>query len=167
MWNPARLAVLLLNSTDLPTCPEHTVAQLWRALTHGPDAAADVVALRQLFHPEARIIGSRYDEAGAAVLRIRTLEEFLAVLAPSEPKGFHECEVEREVREHDRFAVVYSVVESRSDPQQPAPDVTGVNSLQLHRGPDGWRIVSLHYQLPPPGTSFPVAPGRSGQCLDQ
>lgn len=162
---PAILAHLLLASETIAPPPEATVAALWQAFSHGPDAGADGARLRELFHPQARIIGSRYNETGEPVLSLRSVEEFLKAVEPASAEGFHECEVERQVHRFDRFALVYSVVESRTDPAAADPDVVGVNSLQLHLAPAGWQIVSLHYQLPPRGQAVPHQ-GQTGQCLD-
>lgn len=82
------------------------------------------------------------------------------------PTGFHECEVVREVREYDRFATVYSVVETRRDSSSAKADYTGVNSIQLYRDNEGWKIVSLYYHVERPGLPIPLGGGLSGKCLD-
>lgn len=164
--NLSMLASSLMAVAAAPTSPPgQAVFALWQAFSHGPGAGADEAAMRRLFHPEARIIGSRYGADGQSVLGFRGVDAFLAAIVPADPDGFHECEIEREVRQFDRFAVVYSVVESRRDALAAAPDVVGVNSVQLHRGAAGWQIVSLHYQLPPAGVTVSHH-GRSGHCLD-
>ena len=45
------------------------------------------------------------------------------------------------------------------------PDFTGVNSLQLFLGADGWKIVSLYYHVETPSTPAPLEGGMSGRCL--
>lgn len=144
--------------------PEAAVSALWRALSHAPGAAADAATLERLFHEDAVIFGSRSRDGRPRLTR-QSVQAFLAGLRTPKPHGFHECEVEREVRTHDRFASVYSVVESRRERTSAAADFTGVNGLQLHRDEAGWRIVALHYHLPPDGQAVPLERGRAGECL--
>lgn len=145
--------------------PERTVSALWRAMSHDAGAAADVATLRGLFHPDAVIFGSRLRN-GQASLRRSMAVDFLKALEPAGDAGFHECEIVRRVEAYDRFATVYSVVESRTDPSARKPDFTGVNSLQLYRDDDGWKIVSLYYHVGPIDLPIPDAANRSGDCLD-
>lgn len=145
--------------------PEHTVSSLWRAMSHEAGAAADVATLRGIFHADAVIFGSRL-RVGRPSLRRSSAGDFLKALEPVREVGFHECEIARSIETYDRFATVYSVVESRADASTVQPDFTGVNSLQLYRDDDGWKIVSLYYHVGPAELSIPGAQGRSGDCLD-
>lgn len=146
-------------SADAP--PEAVSSRLWQLLSHEPGVAIDAAALGALFHPSAVVFGSRERE-GRATLDARTAAQFVAAQAPVDADGFHECEVERRVEVEDRFATVHSVVESRRDPAAPMPDVVGVNSLQLYRTDEGWRILSLYYHL---RRDVPVSSGERAVCL--
>ncbi len=145
--------------------PEQVVAQVWRALSHEPGQGASARELTQLFSQDALVTGSRYKE-GQPVLTVTPVAAFISRQAESSVEGFHECEVTRLVRQYDRFATVYSVVESRTVPSAEKPDFVGVNSLQLYRFEDGWRIISLYYQVERPDLPVPLEGGRSGVCLD-
>lgn len=147
------------------TGPERTVSALWRAMSHEAGAAADVATLRGMFHPDAVVFGSRLRN-GQPSLRRTEIGDFLRAIEPVGDSGFHECEIARKVETYDRFATVYSVVESRTDPSARKPDFTGVNSLQLYRDGDGWKIVSLYYHVGPIDLPIPDAANRSGDCLD-
>lgn len=144
--------------------PEAAASTLWRALSHPPGVAADVAALEGLFHPDGVVIGARY-RAGTPTLSIGKGSDFIAGMRQARPSGFYECEVARDVKQYDRFATVYSVVESRTNPAARKADFTGVNSIQLHRGDDGWKIVSLYYQVEKPGLPVPLQGGQTGVCL--
>jgi hypothetical protein len=126
--------------------PDAVASRLWQVLSHEPGQAVDTAALGALFHPSAVIFGSRERE-GRAALDARPAAQFVAAQAPIDADGFHECEIERKVVQEDRFATIYSVVESRSDPEDAKPNVVGVNSLQLYRTDAGWQILSLYYHL--------------------
>lgn len=145
--------------------PERTVSALWRAMSHEAGASADVATLRGIFHADAVIFGSRLRN-GQASLRRSMAVDFLKALEPAGDAGFHECEIVRRIEAYDRFATVYSVVESRTDRATAKPDFTGVNSLQLYRENDGWKIVSLYYHVGPADPPVPGTEVRTGNCLD-
>lgn len=145
--------------------PERTVSALWRAMSHAPGVQADVATLRSVFHPDAVVFGGRLRD-GRPSLRRTEIADFLKAFDDVGEGGFHECETLRAIETHDRFATVYSVVESRTAPSANAPDFTGVNSLQLYRDDDGWKIVSLYYHVGPAEAPIPGAAEHSGRCLD-
>jgi hypothetical protein len=146
--------------------PETAAATLWRALSHGPNAGADVAALGKLFHGEAMIYGGRYKD-GAPAFSATRAADFVASLAAPRAYAFYECEVKREVKRYDRFATVYSVVESRRDPKAAAADFAGVNSIQLYQDGAEWKIVSLYYHVEKPGAAISLEGGKPGACLAQ
>ncbi|MDF2179209.1 nuclear transport factor 2 family protein [Aliiglaciecola sp. CAU 1673] len=137
-------------------------AKFWQALSHEPDAAADVKTLRQLFHPQAQVFGSTPDPKAMSV---RAVEEFLQAVAKPKEKGFYECEIAREVRQYGPFATLYSLVESRRESDQREAEFVGINSLQLRWLDGRWQILSLHYQLELPDMPLTFAGAVSGQCL--
>ncbi len=149
----------------VPATPEQAVATLWRALSHDAGKAGDEAALRAILHPDAMVYGARYRD-GAAALSVARGTDFAAAIGRVDDKGFHECEVAREVRQYDRFATVYSVVESRQERTAARADFTGVNSIQLYRADDGWRIIGLYYQVERPGQPISLQGGKPGACLE-
>lgn len=160
------VAMLLpLHASAVEDTPEAALSSLWRAMSHEAGASADVDTLSQLFHRDAVIFGSRHRD-GVPTLRRSSAAEFLDALATPGDKAFHECEVTRTLHVHDRFATVYSVVESREDPRAPTPDFTGVNSVQLHLDGVQWKVISLYYHVEPEDTPLALDGGASGRCLD-
>jgi hypothetical protein len=140
------------------------VSTLWRALSHAPGVPANTAALDSLFHPDAVVFGGRYRN-GQATLTATKGADFIAALKTVRPTGFHECEVARDIHEYDRFATVYSVVESRTDQGNAKADFVGVNSIQLYKTDSGWQIVSLYYHVERPGLPVALGNGKSGVCL--
>lgn len=161
--NAIVLAAALLAA---PATPEQAVATLWRAISHDAGQAGDEAALRAILHPDAMVYGARYRD-GVAALSVARGSDFAAGIGRVGAKGFYECEVAREVRRYDRFATVYSVVESRSERSAPKADFTGVNSIQLYRADDGWRIIGLYYQVERPGQPIALEGGKPGACLGE
>lgn len=144
--------------------PEGTVASLWHAMSHDAGVAADAATLRDIFHADAIVFGSRLRE-GRPSLKRTAIDDFLKAFEPIGNAGFHECEIARSIESYDRFATVYSVVESRTDPSAAKPDFTGVNSLQLYRDDTGWKIISLYYHVETADRPIPESADRTGQCI--
>ncbi len=144
--------------------PAETVSALWRALSNDPGASADVAAMKRLFHPDAVIFGVHYKD-GRASMRRTAIDQFLRSQEKVSGKGFYECEVARELKIYDRFAVVASVVESRSEKTSAKPMLVGINSLQLYQDGAEWKILSLYYQVEKSDLPIPIGDGKPGQCL--
>ena len=159
------LLLLPLHALAAADTADEAVSALWRALSNEAGASADADALARLFHEDAVIFGARYKD-GAPVLRRAFREEFLKHYGKPAAQGFHECEVSRVMQAYDRFAVAYSVVESRADKAAVAADVVGVNSVQLYKVDGAWKIVSLHYHVEAPDLPVPLGGGRSGRCIE-
>ena len=156
-------AALPAPSTTPDDGPERAVAALWRAMSNAPGESADVATLRTRFHPRAIVFGSRLRDGVPALTRTEG-DVFLERMTAVGKDGFHECEIARTIDVHDRFATVYSVVESRTRPEAARPDFTGVNSLQLYRSDDGWQVLSLYYHVA--SDDRPIAhEGASGRCI--
>jgi hypothetical protein len=145
--------------------PDAAVAALWNALSNEPGAAADVAALRRLFHADAVVFGGRYDK-GAPSLTRSSAADFIARQGKASAAGFYECEVSRKVERYDRFAAVVSVVESRSDKAAAKPDFVGINSIQLYREGGAWWIVALYYHVENPAAPLAYAPNAERRCLN-
>lgn len=158
------LAASCAGGASAAATPEAASAALWRGLSHAPGVAADTGALSRLFHPDSVVIGARY-RGDAPTLSVDKASDFIARLRQARPSGFYECEVARQVKRQDRFATVYSVVESRTDPAAAQADFVGVNSIGLYQSEDGWQIVSLYYHVGKPKVPVPLEGGRSGVCL--
>lgn len=127
--------------------PEQAVDMLWHALSHEPGERPDLATLREIFHEDAVVFGSRTRDGKPSLTR-RSAAEFLAALDSVDETGFYESEIHRDVQAADRFATVYSVVESRTERDAPTADFTGVNSLQLYFDGERWRVLSLYYHVP-------------------
>lgn len=144
--------------------PEQAVSTLWSALSNDPGASADVAALKRIFHDDAVVFGGRYKE-GVPVVRRTTAEDFLKPYERVSDKGFYECEVSRVMQTYDRFAVAYSIVESRADKNAAAADFVGVNSVQLYKVGSQWRVLSLYYHVERQGLPIALGDGKSGKCI--
>lgn len=144
--------------------PEAAVSALWRALSHDPGRSADVATLRRLFHADAVIFGGRYKDGQPALART-AIADFLESSGQIGEKGFYECEVQRSIQAYDRFAVAYSIVESRRERSAVRPDLVGVNSVQLYKDGAQWKILSLYYHVEKSGQPIPLTRKTAGRCM--
>lgn len=160
------LALLLIPAPlwAADSTPEAAVSALWKALSHEPGKDTDAALLGRLFHQDAVIFGGRYKDGVPTVGRTFA-EKFLMLQGKVQEDGFYECEVSRVVETYDRFATVYSVVESRASKAAASPDTVGVNSIQLYKVGSEWKILSLYYHLPKDGNPVPLGKGVSGKCI--
>jgi hypothetical protein len=158
------LFMLPLCASAAENTPEETVSSLWRALSNAPGATADLATLKRIFHEDGVIFGGRYKD-GAPVVKRTSAQDFLKPFEKAGDKGFYECETTRTIHTYDRFAVAYSVVESRTDKAAAAPDFVGVNSVQLYKVGSEWKILSLYYHVEKQGLPIPLDGGRQGKCI--
>lgn len=159
------LFVTSISSVAAENTPEEAVAALWNAISNDAGATADTTTLQRIFHQDAVIFGGRYKE-GKPVVRRSMLADFLKPFAKVQQKGFYECEISRVVQTYDRFAVAYSVVESRTEKTATKPDFVGVNSVQLYQDGDQWKILSLYYHVEKTGLPIAEQGAISGKCLN-
>jgi len=144
--------------------PGEAVSALWKALSHDPGEGTDAALLTRLFHQDAVVFGGRYKE-GLPIMERTLAEDFLMSQGKARRAGFYECEVSRVVETYDRFATVYSVVESRTSKGAASADAVGVNSIQLYKVGAEWKILSLYYHLEQDGNPIPLDKGISGKCV--
>jgi hypothetical protein len=158
------LLLLPVLASATQNTPEETVSELWRALSNDPGASADVATLTRLFQPDAVVFGVHYKDSLASIRRT-AIADFLHSQESVSGKGFYECEIARDVKVYDRFAVVHSVVESRRDKAAIRPALVGVNSIQLYKAGAEWKILSLYYQVEKEGLPIHSGDGMPGHCL--
>ncbi|MGE0047061.1 MAG: hypothetical protein AB7J28_06605 [Hyphomonadaceae bacterium] len=115
------------------------------AMISGPAGPRDWSKQRDVFHPEARQMRSRVDEAGTPVIGIMSLDEYAKdVTSFFAANPFFEVEVKRRIDVLGNMAHVWSLYEARTAPDDATPERRGINSIQLFRGADRvWRIISM------------------------
>ena len=69
--------------------------------------------------------------------------------------GFYEKEIARRVEQFGQIAHVWSTYESRHDPNDPAPFMRGINSIQLFNDGSRWWILSIYWQHESPQHPIP------------
>ncbi|MFL6543252.1 MAG: hypothetical protein ACJ8I9_08800, partial [Chthoniobacterales bacterium] len=78
---------------------------------------------------------------------ILDVEGYIARVEPLfEKNGFYENEIARRVEQFGQIAHVWSTYESRHDPNDAAPFMGGINSIQLFNDGSRWWILSIYWQ---------------------
>ena len=79
--------------------------------------------------------------------QILDVEGFIERVEPIFAKtGFYEKEIARRVEQFGQIAHVWSTCESRHDPNDLAPFMRGINSIQLFNDGNRWWILSIYWQ---------------------
>ncbi|GAB3026952.1 hypothetical protein [Bowmanella dokdonensis] len=168
---PLSLRLMLLGMLSLSAAADQQTLDrandaLWNSLPNQPGKKPDISTLRSLFGEKAQVMGGRYRD-GQPLFSQTSASDFIHSQDREKQYGFYECEVSRQAEVFDRFAAVVSIVESRTDPLQPEPDFTGINSIQWYRGENGWAIQSLYYHLEAPEQSLTSKPYARRPCLNR
>lgn len=158
------IALLFSASSMAESTPEKVVEELWASLSRDPQQKPNIIKLKELLHPKATVYGVHIKN-DKPQLTSWSSNEFVQMLDKKFETGFYECEVARKIQVYDRFAHIYSVVETRSKRDQVAPDVVGVNSVQLYIADTKWQILSIYYQIENPDLPIPLQHGKTGVCL--
>jgi len=131
------------------------VGELYEVIS-GPAGPRDWERFASLFGQGAILTQIYHTPEGTGVLRV-TPEEFGERSGPILlERPFYEREVSAQVQLFGGLAHVWSVYESRSDPEA-EPFSRGINSIQLVRGGDGvWRILSVAWDAEGEGRVIPA-----------
>ena len=71
-------------------------------------------------------------------------------------RDFFEVETGREVRVFGNIAHVWSAYEARHAPDDAVPERRGINSIQLYRGEEGWKIIHMIWDNERDGVPLPA-----------
>lgn len=120
------------------------VQELYASVSSPPGVAPPIEADRHLLHPQARKCRTLHDAAGGVRFQIMSADEFAEdVLERVTPMGFFEVEVAHESFVYGDIAHVLSHYEAFADEARTRRVKRGVNSIQLLRTEDGWKVFSM------------------------
>ena len=139
---------------------EHTrigeVVDAMYAMISGPAGPRDWSTQDAVFHPDCRQIRTGVDEQGHPWRQSFSLAEYRAnadaLLAETD---FFEVETGREIRVFGNIAHVWSAYEARTAPDDAVPERRGINSIQLYKGEDGWKIIQMIWDNERDGVPLP------------
>jgi len=130
LGTPAPLAAQGTETGD----PMRAVRQLFDAMR-----AKDTVALRAVFHPEARLMGPGRDRDGNPIVRVTSVDEFVQAIGAARPY-LDERIYDAEIRVDGDLATVWTSYDFYADSTF---SHCGVDAFQLARVGTDWRIIQI------------------------
>jgi hypothetical protein len=124
---------------------ETTVIAMYNVIS-GPAGRRDWERFRELFVPGGRLIVAKAKD-GEVTTKVMTPEEYEASSKPYfTDNGFFERPVATRIERFGDIAHVFSTYESRHASGDEQPFVRGINSIQLVRSGEHWKIVTVFWQ---------------------
>lgn len=121
----------------------------------GPAGPRDYSQRWDVFHKEARMMRTGLGQDGKPWIKIMTPVDHAADTAPVfAAEDFFEVETLREIKQFGNVAQVWSIYEKRKTPNG-APYGRGINSIQLYKGEDGWRVTAMIWDNERAGLTIP------------
>jgi hypothetical protein len=141
------------------------VSALYELISGPAELERDWQAVRELFHPGARLIVAFTHADGRSELKEWTPDTFADEAADDYRRrgGMWEREVASRVERFGSIAHVWSAYESRQGSAASKPFARGVNSVQLLRSHGRWCITCLVFDIEQPHNPIPdryLADGR-------
>jgi hypothetical protein len=124
---------------------ETTVLAVYNVIS-GPAGRRDWNRFEALFAPDARMVVSG-EADGAPKTTVLTPKDYIARSTPVfNEKGWFERPVATRILRYGNIAQVWSTYEGRQASGDEKPSVRGVNSIQLVRIGNEWKVQSLVWQ---------------------
>lgn len=138
-------------AVDAPSIDAHSldavVAGLYDGVSTDAGERRDRRTFAALFAPGARVHVTQAGDDGRAAVQSLDVAGFIALNERRlQGRGFHEREIHRERTNYGAVTHLWSVFEARRE-RDGAPYARGANSIQLLHTPDGWRVLSLSWDL--------------------
>jgi hypothetical protein len=128
-----------------------TVLALYNVIS-GPAGRRDWDRMKDLFLPGARMVTLR--KTGPDVM---TPDDYIAHAKPYfDQNGFFEHPIANRFERYGDIAHVFSTYESRHNANDPAPFARGINSFQLVRVGEQWKILTVLWQQEDPEHQIPA-----------
>ena len=120
-----------------------TVQRLFDAMR-----AKDTAAFREIFEPNAKLVGMRTRQNGEQVVQVLPWDRFGAFMASDTRGPWIERAWSPEVRVRGTLATVWAEYDFHFGQ---TPSHCGVDAVQLLKTPSGWKIVSIADTYEPTG----------------
>lgn len=130
------------------------VRTLYEAISFASEEGPDFDRLTTLFAPGARLVEVKRE--GTESVDLPTfIERAIALLHTGQITRFQERSVWERIDCFGHMAHVLSTYEARDLPTDVEPLARGINSIQLVRDQEGWRVVSILWQNEGDGDTIP------------
>lgn len=110
----------------------------------GPAGPRDWSRQKAIFHDESRQMRTWVEEDGSAAIKIMGRDAYAADTTPYfAENAFYEIETARRINIFGNMAHAWSIYEARRSPDANDLDRRGINSIQLYKDADGWKVMSM------------------------
>lgn len=121
---------------------DSTIEKLYESIRFSEEQNPDYDQFRSLFMEDASLISVR-DTSHFEL----TVDEFISNIRQQREKkiltSFHEYEIHRTVEKYGKIAHIFSTYEIKMTTSEGERSPRGINSFQLIKSGEGWKIVSL------------------------
>ena len=118
----------------------------------GPAGPRDWSRQDAIFHAESRQMRTWIDAEGKPAVKIMGGDDYARETAPFfAENAFYEIETARKVNIFGNIAHAWSIYEARRSPDAADLDRRGINSIQLYKDVDGWKVISMIWDNERPG----------------
>jgi len=131
-----------------------TVIRVVYDVISGPAGTRDWARFRSLFAEGARLIPIRVTAEGSSANAMTPDDYAQRAGASFEKNAFYESEAARRVEAYGNIAHVFSTYESRRAPGE-KPFARGINSFQLVRIGNAWKVMTILWDAERPETPLP------------
>jgi hypothetical protein len=146
------LALPIVQAADLDSI-ESVTREVYNTIS-GPAGPRDWSRFRALFADGARLISIRTAN-GVSTPNVMTPDEYATRAGANfEKNPFYESAVAQRVETFGAIAHVFSTYESRRAPGE-KPFARGINSFQLVKTPQGWKVMTILWDSEREGNSIP------------
>lgn len=136
--------------------PESVVAASYRAISGPAGAKRDFARLEAISTPDVRFVMVTRQPGGGTAIRAMTMAEFEKAYAEVVgDSAFYETGTHSQSEGFGDVVTVLSTYESRDAPDA-KPFTRGLNSYQLVKGADGWRIQTIFWEDEAPEAPLPA-----------
>jgi hypothetical protein len=110
----------------------------------GPAGPRDWSRQKAIFHDESRQMRTWIEADGSAAIKIMGRDAYAADTTPYfAENAFYEIETARRINIFGNMAHAWSIYEARRSPDAADLDRRGINSIQLYKDADGWKVMSM------------------------
>lgn len=110
----------------------------------GPAGPRDWTRQKAIFHDESRQMRTWVEPDGSAAIKIMGRDAYAADTTPYfAENAFYEIETARRINIFGNMAHAWSIYEARRSPDAADLDRRGINSIQLYKDADGWKVMSM------------------------
>ena len=136
--------------------PEKPILRLYELISGPADWERPWEKIAELYWPGARLRIEMEQNDGTIRSCDWSVDEFIAEAKPHYQKaGFWEIEISREVFEYGHIAHILSAYESRINSPDSQPIARGINSVQVLKRKNQWRMAGIIFQKESPDLAIP------------